>query len=176
LLQRVIDRLEGLATEYVIVKAGGQQLPAFHSKAPARVVEDIYPDSGPLGGIYTGLSSCQAPYGVAVACDMPLLQPALLAELFRLAPHFDLVVPLGVGGLPEPLCAAYSKRCLEPIRRQLAAGEFKVTGFYALLGPRFLQPEEWREFDPEGLSFQNLNRQEDRERIESLLRAGASGT
>ncbi len=79
--------------------------------------------------------------------------------------------------MPEPLCAAYSKRCLAPIRSLLEAGAFKVTGFYDQMQPRYLTPDEWRRFDPEGLSFQNLNREEDLRRIEALLRSEeANGT
>jgi len=174
LLQCVIDRFDGLVSECVIVRAAGQTLPEVAASAQITTVEDLYPESGPLGGIFTGLTAAETPYGVVVACDMPLLRPALLAELLRMAPFYDLVVPLREDGLPEPLCAAYSKRCLEPIRRRLEAGAFKVTGFYEQMEPRYLQPQEWRRFDPEGLSFHNLNREEDLRRIEALLRADKS--
>jgi len=85
LLQRVIDRLAGLVDEYVIVSAVGQELPEVVVPVPPSVVEDIYPETGPLGGIYTGLKAARAPVGLAVACDMPLLQRPLVAELLRLA-------------------------------------------------------------------------------------------
>ncbi|HLF78397.1 MAG TPA: molybdenum cofactor guanylyltransferase [Dehalococcoidia bacterium] len=169
LLQRALDAFEGLVDEYVIVRAVGQALPAVTAGGIVTTVEDLYPESGPLGGIYTGLSVMQAPIAAVVACDMPLLRPALLQELLRLVPQSDIVVPLNEG-MPEPLCAAYSKRCLEPIRQRLDAGAFKVTGFYDQVSTNYLQPADWRPFDPEGLSFQNLNRESDLARIEALLR------
>jgi molybdopterin-guanine dinucleotide biosynthesis protein A len=172
LLQHVIDRLSGLVEEYVVVRARGQQLPEIDVAGSIQVVEDIYPEIGPLGGIYTGLAAIEAPRALAVGCDMPLLQPALLRELIRLGAETNLVVPVR-NGLPEPLCAAYAKTCLPAIRAQIEAGEYKIAKFYDRLAPRYVLPEAWRRFDPEGLSFQNVNREADLARVESLLRTQA---
>jgi len=167
LLQRVIDRLEGLVSEYVVVTAAGQTLPPIAATAPLRPVEDAYPGVGPLGGIYTGLSMMNTRRAVTVACDMPLLQPALLAELLRLAPGHDAVVPHN--GLPEPLCAVYAQSCLPAIEQRINAAAYKVTGFFDSIDVLYLQPEDWRRFDPDGLSFLNVNREEDLRRAEALL-------
>ncbi len=167
LLQRAIDSFAGLVDEYVVVRAVGQTLPSLATAVELTTVEDLYPETGPLGGIYTGLKTRLSPVAVVVACDMPLLQPALLRELLRLAPAHDLVVPMN-DGMPEPLCAAYSKSCLGPIEAQLEAGVFKVTGFFEQLSPLYIGPEQWRAFDPDGLSFQN---ESDLTRIEALLTA-----
>lgn len=172
LLQHVLDRLRGLVTERVIVKAVGQQLPPLED-AGVTVVEDLYPETGPLGGIYTGLVAVRAPYAIAVACDMPLLRPALVAELLRRAPGRDLVVPVSEE-FPQPLCAVYSKACLEPFRSQLEAGEYKITAAFGRLRPLYLRPDDWRPFDPDGLSFQNLNREEDLRRVAAILEAEAA--
>ena len=167
LLQRVIDRLEGLVDEYVVVTAAGQTLPSVKASASLRAVEDEYPRIGPLGGIYTGLSAMQARRAITVACDMPLLQPALLMELLRMAPGHDAVVPLN--GLPEPLCAVYAAACLPAIRERIDAGEYKVTGFFEAIDVLYVEPDAWRRFDPDGLSFLNVNRGEDLRRAEELL-------
>lgn len=167
LLQRVADRLDGLVDEYVIVTAAGQQLPSLYASRPIVSVEDLYPEAGPLGGVYTGLATTQAPLAIAVACDMPLLQPALLRALLRLAPGHDAAVPMNE--LPEPLCAVYAASCLPAIKAQLDAGSYKMTGFYGAVDVRYVEPETWRRFDPDGLSFFNLNSEDDLRRAEQLL-------
>lgn len=173
LLQRVIDRLAGLVDEYVIVSAVGQELPQVVVPVAPSVVEDIYPETGPLGGIYTGLKAARAPVGLAVACDMPLLQRPLVAELLRLAPEYDVVLPVA-DDFPQTLCAVYAKACLEPMRRQIEAGKYRITGFFADVRTRLLGPEEWRDLDPGGLSFQNLNREDDLKRAAEILRSESS--
>jgi molybdopterin-guanine dinucleotide biosynthesis protein A len=172
LLQRVIDRLDGLIDEYVIVAAAGQGLPAMDTKVPVRSVEDAYEQVGPLGGIYSGLSAMQGVWAVTVACDMPLLQPALLAELLRLASGHEAVVPLNDGGLPEPLCAVYARTCLPAIKQRIDAGAYKVMGFFESVDVLYVEPEVWRRFDGDGLSFLNVNREEDLRRAEALIAAG----
>ncbi|MPZ47905.1 MAG: NTP transferase domain-containing protein [Dehalococcoidia bacterium] len=167
LLERVVSRFDGLVGECIIVRARGQVLPTL-TRNDVKIVEDFFPETGPLGGIYSGLAACISPYGIVAACDMPLLQPALLAELLRLSHGEDLVVPVN-RGLMQPLCAVYSKGCLEVIRSQLSRGSFKVTDLFEFLKPRVLLPNEWKAFDPDGLSFQNLNRDEDLVRAKRLL-------
>jgi molybdopterin-guanine dinucleotide biosynthesis protein A len=170
LLQRVVSRLEPLVTQVVAVKARGQRLPGVHCRPALLEVEDAYPGAGPLGGLYTGLSAMKPEAAIAVACDMPLLSTALVAELLRLSDGYDVVIPIS-DDHPQPLCAVYRKRCLEPIRRRLEAGAFKLMGFYEDVNVLEVPPAAWRRFDPEGLSFQNLNREEDLQRAEAVLRA-----
>jgi molybdopterin-guanine dinucleotide biosynthesis protein A len=168
LLQRVVDHLDGVVDEIVVVKAPGQDLPATVSTSPVRVVEDAYPGTGPLGGVYTGLISTEAPAAIAVACDMPTLQPALLRELLRLLSGHDLVAPVKES-LPEPLCTAYAKSCVDIIKAKLDAGEYKASGYFDEVDALLLEPEVWQRFDPDGLSFLNINLEDDLHRVRHVL-------
>jgi len=170
LLQRVIGRLHGLVVQVVVVKARGQDLPEMEAPVEIKVVADLYPESGPLGGLYTGLIAAACTRSLAVACDMPLLRPALVAELFRLAPAYDVVVPVA-DDFAQPLCAVYSKACLGPMKQRLDAGRFKLMGFYEDVRVLEAPPDVWRRLDPDGVSFQNLNRDKDLARAEALILA-----
>jgi molybdopterin-guanine dinucleotide biosynthesis protein A len=176
LLQRAVDACVGVASRYVIVKARAQALPALSVSAPVDRVEDAYPETGPLGGIYTGLTAlvaaAEAGPALVLACDLPLLQPALLRALLRLAPGQDAVVPVR-DGLPEPLCGVYSTRCTEAAKRLLDAGAYRVAGLVDAVEARYVQEEEWRQWDAEGLSFLNVNREEDLARARALLERAA---
>jgi molybdopterin-guanine dinucleotide biosynthesis protein A len=171
MLQWVVRRLEGLVSQLVVVKARGQSLPEVDCAVDLVVVEDEYPESGPLGGLYSGLAAMRHDAAIAVACDMPLLRPALVAELLRLAEDHDVVVPIS-DDYAQPLCAVYKRSCLEAIRRRLAGGAFKLMGFFEDVDVLEVPPSTWRRFDPEGVSFQNLNREDDLRRAEALLRTG----
>ena len=181
LLQRAITACEGVASRFVIVKAIGQQLPEVSAVVAVEPVEDLYPETGPLGGIATGLQALAAPIArrrenapaeaqvaLVVACDMPLLQPALLAELLRLALGHAAVVPVR-DGQPEPLCAVYSTACLEPAVSLLEAGDYRVSGLLAAVEALMVPETQWRPFDPQALSFLNVNREEDLVRARSLI-------
>jgi molybdenum cofactor guanylyltransferase len=77
-----------------------------------RVIPDLIPDAGPLGGVYTALTDSQADWNLIVACDMPDVTAGLFEELFRAAEGSaaDCVVP-GKSGQLHPLCAVYHRRC-----------------------------------------------------------------
>ncbi|MCU0491408.1 MAG: molybdenum cofactor guanylyltransferase, partial [Chloroflexaceae bacterium] len=86
---------------------------------PARPVADVYPDGGALGGLYSGLAAATHDYALVVACDMPLLNPALLGAMLDLPRDYEALVPRSPRpGLArnrmdvEPLHAIYHKNCL----------------------------------------------------------------
>jgi molybdopterin-guanine dinucleotide biosynthesis protein A len=170
MLQRVVDLTEGLVDEVIIVGRPGQDLAWVRTERPSRAVEDLYPGAGPAGALYTGLTASQAPVALAVACDMPLLQLALLAALLQLGRDHDLVVPV-CDGLPQPLCAVYRTSCRERLRAELEAGDLKLVSIIDKLSAHYVEEKEWHAFDPGGLSFANLNSEADLRRAEALLSA-----
>lgn len=42
------------------------------------VLEDEYPNIGPLGGIYTALKQCTTPWIMVLTCDMPLISSEVI--------------------------------------------------------------------------------------------------
>ena len=142
----------------ILVCRRGQVLPP--SPKPPRVVTDLFPGSGPLGGLYTGISASRAGLILALACDMPLVRPQLLQALIDHARAHGSTVPVAEGR-PQPLCAVYEPSALEIMRRRLEDGQLKLTDFLAEIQPCFLQEDQWRPFDPRGLSFFNINSKAD---------------
>jgi molybdopterin-guanine dinucleotide biosynthesis protein A len=168
LLRRVIDSLAGLVDELVVVGRRDQDL-EWARTSKVRIVSEVYPDSGPAGGLYTGLESIAAPVALAVACDMPLLQPPLMAALLALVRGHQAVVPVSDGQL-QPLCAVYRKSCLDRIQAEIEAGNLKLVSIVERLDAHYVERDVWRKYDPDGLSFSNLNSEADLRRAESILR------
>lgn len=166
LIQWVIDRLAVLSTEIIIATAHGEAIPCS-SPVTMRTVADVYPDGGPLGGIYTGLASSSGARAIIVGCDTPFLNVELLAHMMRISPEFDVVVPR-VGDKVEPLCAVYSRRCMDTIRGLLDENELRITTLFGLVSVRYIEVSEIDTFDPEHLSFLNANSQTDLERARRL--------
>ena len=89
--------------------------------------------------------------------------------MILLSPSQDVVIPR-IGGLPEPLHAIYSKQCLQPIERLLAAGGLKIIDFFPEVRVRYVEEQEIKLFDPQCLSFFNVNTPADLEKARSLAR------
>jgi molybdopterin-guanine dinucleotide biosynthesis protein A len=169
LLQWVADKAAQVTDELLIVKAAGQTLPPLETGLPLRVADDVLPKRGPLGGVYSGLREARCDLALAVACDMPLLCLPLLRELLRLADGYDVVMPTR-RGRTQALHAVYRRSCLEPMRRELDAGRLKVISFLPSVKVRYVDEEVWTRFDPEGLSFFNVNTEEDVRLAAEMLR------
>lgn len=124
LLDRVARRIAAVAGTVAIV---GDPLRHAHFGWP--VVTDLRAGrEGPLAGIEAALASpYAAQWNLIVACDMPHLDPDLLARLLaearRLAP--DCVIARSERGI-EPLCAVYGRAFGEVARAALDAGQRKV--------------------------------------------------
>lgn len=162
LIQWVVDRLAVLSTEIIIATAHGDAIPCS-SPVPMRTVADVYPGGGPLGGIYTGLAASSGDRAIIVGCDTPFLNVELLSHMMQVPPEFDVVVPR-VGDKVEPLCAVYSRRCIDTIRGLLDENELRITTLFSLVRARYIEESEIARFDPEHLSFLNANSQADLER------------
>ena len=169
LLEWVLLQLDFLDSDILLITARELSYPWFEGYPRLKVVSDIYPGKGPLGGIYTGLELSDSFYNVVVACDMPFLNRALLGYMASVSAGSDLVVPR-LKGLVEPLHAVYSKACLAPIERLLKQGIFGVRELFRLVRVRYVEAEEIDWFDPEHLSFFNVNTRSDLARARDLLR------
>ena len=160
LIRRVIERVEPLVDEIIVVVADaarGEALPLLDGE---RVALDIYPDGGSLGGIFSGLSAANNPWGLVVACDMPFLNRQLFRHMLGLRDGCDAVVPVP-GDYPEPTHALYARKCLPHIEAKLQANDLKISGFFAEVNVLHLEEEEVRQFDPDLRSFFNVNSPED---------------
>jgi len=160
LLHRVVSRLSFLESDIVIVATEKQCLSWFGDYPGVKIVTDIYPDKGPLGGIYTGLVTSDTRYNLVVACDMPFLSQPLLGYMVQLSANFDLVIPRW-NGLVEPLHAVYSKDSLAAMESTLKQGILSVTKLLSLVRVRYVEAEEIERFDPKHLSFFNVNTEAD---------------
>lgn len=169
MLQRSIDRLAPAVDELVLVGAPGRVLPSVVTSLDVRLVEDPVEGEGPLVGIAAGLEACGGEAAVVVAVDMPFVEAALLRRLVeRLSADHRWAVPIAEDR-PQPLCSAFATSALSVIRVHLEAGDRAPMAAATDLQAYRMPPEEWRELDPAGRSFVNVNTPEE---FAAILDAG----
>ena len=169
LLQRVVTQLSSFSDEIIIVTAKGKSLPQFFDNPSFKIVADAYPGRGALVGLASGLAASKAHYNLAVACDMPFLNPALLRYMLGLMAGFDMVLPR-LNDMVEPLHAIYAKSCLAPLERLLGEGHMRFNALFGLVRVRYVEADEIDRFDPHHLSFFNVNTESDLERAQQLAK------
>jgi molybdopterin-guanine dinucleotide biosynthesis protein A len=125
------------------------------------IVTDLFPIRSALTGIHAGLFHSLAPHAFITACDTPFLRPELIKALLEeLESERDVVMPVTQEG-NQPLCAVYSKRCINPIERQLKNGDPKILNFFPQIKVKEIPEAQLRSADPHLISFFNINTPED---------------
>jgi len=139
--------------------------PRNHLSLRLPLVTDLVPFQGPLGGLATALFYARTPWVLLTSADTPFLPPALAAALAGAA-----------GKQSRPALVCRTERGLEPFPGLYAVRLFSrvqdfleenrnFMGFLEGIRPSVWDPETWRAFDPEGASFENINRPEDLRRL-----------
>ena len=107
LIQRVVERLTPIADELIVTT----NRPADYEFLNTRLVADLIPDRGALGGLYTAIASATQPLVAVVACDMPFASVKLIEAMISLMvkEEADVVIPRTDEGY-EPIHAVY-RRC-----------------------------------------------------------------
>jgi len=173
LLERVVSVINSFSSNIIVVTAKGQSYPQLTGHPMLRIVTDIYPDKGALGGLYTGLVASKSFYNLVVASDMPFLNLALLRYMTQLASGFDAVVPR-LGNMVEPLHAVYFKNCIPPLERLLKQGNLKTSNILPLIRVRYVEAQEIDRFDLKHLSLFNVNTESELEKARELARGNRS--
>ena len=161
-----------LTDDLIVVRRSDQRLATAEGLVWREAV-DREAERGPLAGIEAALEAARHDLVLVFACDMPLLRPALVRLLVRVADGVDVVIPV-VNGREEPLAAAYRVSCLESVRDALAAGRGRPVAILEELRVRRLAEAELRAEDPCLASLTNVNYPEDLERVERELEARAA--
>jgi molybdopterin-guanine dinucleotide biosynthesis protein A len=170
LLQQVIESVRFLGGEIIIVTSNERPISESIDHPKLRILTDILPGKGPLGGIYTGLGplggiytglmASNTVYNLAVASDMPFLNEALLRHMIELSEGYDIAVPRS-GSMVEPLHAVYAKSCLAPMAEMMKQEQLSIYQLFNRVRVRYVEAEEVERFDPERLSLFNVNTKED---------------
>ena len=167
MLARVVRAVLCVADDVVAVGGSRQRLP--HG---VRVVPDPVEGLGPLAGLATGLAAVRGERALLLACDMPLVAPALLQRMLELAGDADACVPL-VDGVPMTTCAAYATRVLPRAQEHLARGARSLRALLTDVSVRWVTADQLRQVDPDLLSFWDCDTPE--QYGAALARAGFSG-
>jgi molybdopterin-guanine dinucleotide biosynthesis protein A len=162
ILARQIEALAAVTDDVLI--AGDRRVDA---PDVIRVVADIVPGCGPLGGLHAALSAARGAALMLLACDMPYVSPAFIEYLFSFAGEADVVVPQTERGY-HPLCAVYTRACMDVAASRLAERRLKMRELVDSMTTRVVPVEDVRRFgDPDRL-LANVNTPADYAGLEAL--------
>jgi len=156
IVSRIYTLFKELFQEVIIVTNQPELFKNFDSK----IYSDLLPNKGALGGLFTGLFFSNFQYSFCVACDMPFIKKSLVQYLINNIEGEDVIVPRAKDGL-QPLHAVYSKNCLDPIKKIMEQGKYKIIDFYNLVSIKIVEEKDFTSLDPLRESFINVNTPEE---------------
>jgi molybdopterin-guanine dinucleotide biosynthesis protein A len=159
LIVHIVRSLKHIFAEIVVVAAPGQEMPAL----PVKLVRDEVAYQGPVGGIYYGLKATGGMFSFVTSCDVAFVNSSLISYLTSQISQYDVVVPYWQDRF-QPLHAVYRRSVLSLLESQLERGELRPVYLFDKVRTRRVAEEEIRNFDPQGLSFFNMNTPDDYER------------
>ena len=134
-----------------------------------KIVADLYGVHSSLIGLHAGLFHAGGSHAFVSACDTPFLVPELVKEIVsRVRPETDILIPETASGL-QPLCAVYSRRCLQPIERIFQQERFNIRDFFPQVRVETISATDIRRFDEKEVSFININTAADLSEAEAAL-------
>jgi len=169
LIQRVVERLGSIADELIVTT----NRPADYAFLDLRLISDLKPGRGALGGLYTAIASANHPIVAVVACDMPFASTKIIEAASRIMveEEADVVIAKREEGY-EPLHAVYRRdTCLPAIESAIENDQWKVVAWFPQVKVRVLTTEEIKRADPDGLAFWNVNTPEEFAKAEELATA-----
>lgn len=157
LLERALGLARSVTPDVRIVGAREKFAPF------APVVEDIFRERGPLGGIHAALRDSKTELNFMLAVDMPFVSKAFLQYLTRearTAAEAMVIVPLSAGRR-QPLCAVYRPRFAHVAEQALAAGRNRIDSLFDTVETRVIGDDELHHAGFSSAIFSNLNTPEE---------------
>lgn len=167
LIERILGVMQPLFSEVIIVAPQATRFQKYLLKT----VQDLHPDMGSLGGLYTGLFYAKTPWIFATACDTPFLSAKLIQALMKKTQDCQVVIPRTSQGL-QPLSAFYHKDCLGPMKALLGKGELKIIEFFPQVRVQYFEEKELTSLGLSSQIFFNINTPQDRQKAEALAQEG----
>ena len=172
LIVHVFEKIYVITREIVVaVKSGEQSNRVQRLLREARIVLDETDEEAPLAGFLSGLRAIKSQYVFVAPCDTPFIQPQVIRLLFQHAVELDGAFVVKGEGTLEPLCAVYHRdRAIRAAEDSIKARRMSMHDMLQGLEKLVRVPvDEIRKFDPELLTFWNINTPEELARAEGTV-------
>lgn len=163
--KRIIDNIlfiyKRIFNDIIIVT----NTPEEYNYLGVKLIKDIIPGCGPIGGIYSGLLASKEEHCFVAACDMPFIKEKFIKYIISFKnSDFDVVVPV-ISARYNPLFALYSKKCLSIIKDNIAKGDYKIINIFSKVRLKEIGEDEIKKIDPEFNSLININTPEEYKKV-----------
>ncbi|MEX1247734.1 MAG: molybdenum cofactor guanylyltransferase, partial [Anaerolineales bacterium] len=152
LVMYIIDQVSELSDDVFIISND----PNYPS-VKYRVLPDIFPGIGALGGIHSSLAYARQDLCLVLACDMPFIHIGLIEYLLEQTKEVDAIVPELAPEQLEPFRGIYRKTCMSAIEQCIQIGERRATSFLSQVTTKLVPRTVQEKINPTLDTFFNIN-------------------
>ena len=165
IIERMMTVFEKLFSEIILVS----NRPTSYLEWDTIIVKDLYTKRSSLAGIHSGLFYTKTDHAFIAACDTPFLKLDLVKTVIQnVRQGIDVVLPRTKVGI-EPLCAVYSRRCIQAVQNALDRDNLKIRNLFKKLKVKEVPEMTLRKTDPGLVSFFNINTPDDLEKANRMV-------
>jgi molybdopterin-guanine dinucleotide biosynthesis protein A len=162
-IERLVDSLKEVVDEIILVARNPEQCRRFEKIEGIRCINDIRTGLGPIGGLHAGSVAAHGDLVFVSACDMPCINPEVISYLFEHIDDYDVAIPVWNPDMLEPLHAVYRKTAL--VTYLESHDSLSLRAMIMNLSARYIPVDEIKKIDPDLLTFTNINKIEDLDRL-----------
>lgn len=121
-IQWIIDAIMPVTSDIILVTSNSD-----YSHMGLPMIEDIFKNKGPVGGIYTALRHSKTERNLILSCDIPKINADLLRELIDQSKQKDASITfLSDGKNDFPLIGVYKKEALKTLAEAISSDKLKL--------------------------------------------------
>lgn len=102
------------------------------------VVKDIFPNHGPIAGIYSALKKSSSQLNIIVPCDMPFISLKLYIHLLQKMDGAKIIYPVFKGQI-FPLNSIIHRETLPTLYTQLLSNDNKIRNLISIIKSRRIE-------------------------------------
>ncbi len=151
-IEHIVKALQKAAIEIITIVSANRAYDFLNCNR----IEDIYPNKGPVGGIFTALSHTKTEQNVILSVDIPLISSDIIAWLISNIDYKKLITQVKVGDKASPLIAVYNKKVVNIFEEHLKSEQLRLRSVIDEIPHQTIEvPEKWNSL------LQNINTKED---------------
>ncbi|MFX0069382.1 MAG: molybdenum cofactor guanylyltransferase [Promethearchaeota archaeon] len=173
MISYIIDACKELTTDIFVIFGTKEQSETYlNALSDIRIIIDnAHQEYSPLFGAITAFKQIKSDYIFLLPCDTPLIKSSVIELLYSIRLGYDAIIPRWPNGYIEPLCAIYrSNSTLDLAEKMMNMGRFEMRGITEGLKVLYVSTLAIKKFDSKLDSFYNVNTEEDRRKVEKILR------
>lgn len=132
---------------------------SYYKEVGLPMIVDIYPEIGPIGGIYSGLCTCEEEALFVVACDMPLLNEKIVTRVCEVYQKEKKVTIVQTGERLQPLVGIYPTALWPLLEQMIEEKEYRMRDLIARTEVSVIQLEESEQ------ALKNINTPEEYQKL-----------